>query len=693
MKIKKMLALALTVAMVLSMLVMPASAASLSDIADHWAKDSIERWVDAGVIGGYPDGSFNPNGSITRAEFATILAKAFGLTGKSGTSFSDVERDNHWAKDYIYACAAAGIVGGYPDGTFGPDKAITRQEAMKMYTVALQLYTDIDVEDYAVFLKNEFVDADQVGDWAYEYAVAMVTNNAMQGSAQGSGLALRPTANISRAEVAVILDRVLAVYVGAENQISTTTEDQSELRGRRIVVHPAATAAVTGDGEGNFEVSSDADTLTINKENESMYLMCGDYAGWIWHYLVELTQGDVVRYYERDLQAKYIQTNTYTNSEGAEVKNERVTEFLYNEDTWNMEAVKVTVNGELESEVYAEFNDDGQPVEIIANGVTRKTYEYNEDGMLAVETEYDSDGEFDCKFAYTYDEDGNIIESVYSYMSWLYYPEYDEEGNCIGEAREEHEYTYISKYTYDAEGRSLGYKEYDEDGFLCHESVNTYDENGERATHAYINYDRYYGDSEDPIEFVYSKEEYTYVDGNEVLYTWKHYDHESNEVNSTKRKTVYDEQGRNIQTEEYGKDDVLEGIEYREYDDEYTGRTKCHYYKNAGGVEEWKYEYTYEVQENCKTETTVYSQDGAVQWKLEYKYSYETDETWETEYDADDNVLSTHYSYSEDLGDMYVSHDKREYADGYINTYDYYYHVVMLPENYEYAQWDYYYYY
>ena len=107
MNTKKLLALVLTLAMLVSMLVVPASAAGLTDISTHWAKDSIQRWVDAGVINGYDNGTFKPNNPITRAEFATILAKALGLSGTSDKKFSDV---SGWATDYIYACAAAGIV-------------------------------------------------------------------------------------------------------------------------------------------------------------------------------------------------------------------------------------------------------------------------------------------------------------------------------------------------------------------------------------------------------------------------------------------------------------------------------------------------------------------------------------------------------------------------------------------------------
>ena len=62
---------------------------TLTDISGHWAENNIRELVALGAIGGYPDGTFKPDNNITRAEFVTILVKAFALRAKTGHVFAD----------------------------------------------------------------------------------------------------------------------------------------------------------------------------------------------------------------------------------------------------------------------------------------------------------------------------------------------------------------------------------------------------------------------------------------------------------------------------------------------------------------------------------------------------------------------------------------------------------------------------
>ncbi|MDR3906426.1 MAG: S-layer homology domain-containing protein, partial [Evtepia sp.] len=102
-----------------------------SDVSeDDWYNNAVSTLTNAGLIYGYEDGTFKPNGNITRAEFATIAVRFFEATYEGENLFPDI--DGHWAQDYINEAANAGIVDGYPDGTFGPQKRITRAEAMTM---------------------------------------------------------------------------------------------------------------------------------------------------------------------------------------------------------------------------------------------------------------------------------------------------------------------------------------------------------------------------------------------------------------------------------------------------------------------------------------------------------------------------------------------------------------------------------
>ena len=102
-----------------------------SDVSeDAWYNNAVSTLTNAGILDGYEDGTFKPDGNITRAEFATIAVRFFEATYEGENLFPDI--DGHWAQDYINEAANAGIVDGYPDGTFGPQKRITRAEAMTM---------------------------------------------------------------------------------------------------------------------------------------------------------------------------------------------------------------------------------------------------------------------------------------------------------------------------------------------------------------------------------------------------------------------------------------------------------------------------------------------------------------------------------------------------------------------------------
>ncbi|MEJ8548358.1 S-layer homology domain-containing protein [Brevibacillus borstelensis] len=101
------------------------------DVANqHWAADAIKRANAAGLMNGYTNGTFNPGGGITRAEMATIVYKYMGLSGDGlSNNYFDVPAD-HWAAQIIAAVSKAGLMAGYPDGTFHPQQTLTRAETV-----------------------------------------------------------------------------------------------------------------------------------------------------------------------------------------------------------------------------------------------------------------------------------------------------------------------------------------------------------------------------------------------------------------------------------------------------------------------------------------------------------------------------------------------------------------------------------
>ena len=147
-KFKKYLSVLLAVAMILSSVAVFAdgeaakSSVSFSDLdADTIVGKAVAELVPYGIISGYPDGTFGQDKTITRAEFAKIIVTFLNLQniGTEGlpTGFADVDDTNHWGQPYIRTAIDRGIILGYPDGTFKPDNPVKYCEAVKMMVCAL----------------------------------------------------------------------------------------------------------------------------------------------------------------------------------------------------------------------------------------------------------------------------------------------------------------------------------------------------------------------------------------------------------------------------------------------------------------------------------------------------------------------------------------------------------------------------
>ena len=107
-----------------------ARAAVPADAAGHWAKPAIANLIRRKVVVGYPDGTFKPDRFVSRAEFARMAVKAFGLSSPEGGQGGKVYADTagHWAREDVAALTATGAMAPYQDGTFKPDRPITRSE-------------------------------------------------------------------------------------------------------------------------------------------------------------------------------------------------------------------------------------------------------------------------------------------------------------------------------------------------------------------------------------------------------------------------------------------------------------------------------------------------------------------------------------------------------------------------------------
>ena len=125
-------------------------------LPEDWFNNAVSTLTNAGILNGYPDGNFAPNGNITRAEFAAMAVRFFTDEEEDvkGDSFPDIA--DHWANYEINLAYAKDIIEGYPDGTFKPDQEITRAEAVTIVNRVLERYPHKEylLEDMIVWPDN-----------------------------------------------------------------------------------------------------------------------------------------------------------------------------------------------------------------------------------------------------------------------------------------------------------------------------------------------------------------------------------------------------------------------------------------------------------------------------------------------------------------------------------------------------------
>ena len=200
--------------------------AIFTDIKGHWAEKVINKWLSLSLVGGYTDGTFKPDHSITRAEFVALVNRAFEYMQSTTFDFTDVLAQDWYASDVAKA-VAAGYINGYPDGTFQPNQAISRQEVAAALTKSLSLQGGSAESLY------KYQDQAEIPLWSLAAINAISKNGYMSGYPDGT---FRPTRALTRAEAISVLDRVLGllyedaptneeVAIGFESEAPRTAND------------------------------------------------------------------------------------------------------------------------------------------------------------------------------------------------------------------------------------------------------------------------------------------------------------------------------------------------------------------------------------------------------------------------------------------------------------------------------------
>ena len=171
----------------------------------EWAKESINGLAEKGIVKGTSANTYSPGKNITRADFAILLTRAFGLTNAAGENFADVDAGAYYAKELAIA-KAAGIVQGVGNNRFHPEGEISREDMMVMLARALDTAgRELAQADAAALAA--YSDAAQISDYAKEAVSRLVKEGIVAGD-QGR---IHPQGRATRAEVAVILARIFLV--------------------------------------------------------------------------------------------------------------------------------------------------------------------------------------------------------------------------------------------------------------------------------------------------------------------------------------------------------------------------------------------------------------------------------------------------------------------------------------------------
>lgn len=322
-------------------LIFPGSAMAepAKDWEGHWAEGVIETWLELGLVGGYEDGSIQPDKSISRAEFMAFANRAFNYTEKGSAQFKDVATSD-WYAEVVQQAVAAGYIAGYPDGTMKPNNDITRMEAAAI----LARITGISANEGAA---NKFTDQGQIPQWSKGVVGAVAQSSLMVGYPDGSFM---PAKEITRAEAMAALNKAMSSLTRFDKAGTYGPASGSQTyNGNVVVLVPGVTlqnmvikgnlVLDKGIGEGDVtlnNVTVEGDTFVRGGGANSIHINGGQYK----EIFIEKQQGRV----------RIVATNAKgirVVMEAADVKgNEVILEGDFDSVVVNTPEIKVTVQGE-----------------------------------------------------------------------------------------------------------------------------------------------------------------------------------------------------------------------------------------------------------------------------------------------------------------------------------------------------------
>lgn len=314
------------------------------DVKGHWAEANITPWVENDLISGYPDGTFKPNGNISRAEFISMVNRIFGFYEKATSSYDDI-KETDWYADEAAIAKNHHYMNWYTDSKLLPNQKITRQEVSAIISNLLYLNGSKNLTEV-----QNFSDFSTIPDWSREYIEATVAAGYLGGYPDKT---VRAESNITRAEAVVLLDRVMGKWVrssgsyGPETGMETVTGNLTvhahdvtlkniEINGDLVLAAGIKDGDVTLDNvivKGKMVVNGGGINSIVIKGSTFPEIIIDKLDGEIRISAVDNKTGKVTLLSGGKLEGNYSDTEIYIEGEGQDI--ELIGDFA-----------KITVNAE-----------------------------------------------------------------------------------------------------------------------------------------------------------------------------------------------------------------------------------------------------------------------------------------------------------------------------------------------------------
>lgn len=230
---------------------------NFSDLGNYgWAKDYINKLAELGIVTGTEDGIYSPELGCKRGDFAILINRTLGLDVTPTKNFSDNEEGKYYYND-VRMGYTAGILSGYGDNTYKPEKYCNRDEMFVLVAKTLE-YLGVDVTSTPTSVNNKYSDVADVAWWSAPYLAFLTQEGIVTGNASGN---VEPKKDINRAEMAVMMYKdyeFVRDYVDGlvKDAATTTTEETTE---ETTVDESASTTETTTDAETTTETTTVAE--------------------------------------------------------------------------------------------------------------------------------------------------------------------------------------------------------------------------------------------------------------------------------------------------------------------------------------------------------------------------------------------------------------------------------------------------